>query len=110
MNTMTKVRIASRALAQVREMVDNEMSVQKCQVLLTVAEAGDAGIDITSLIQRLNLSKSAASKNVHSLSALTHDKRKGPDLVRIDVDPMNLKIRIARMTEKGKRVIEEVFS
>lgn len=102
-----KLSALSKALALFREL-DPDASVQKLQVFLAVAEVGSAGTTHQALIEELDMSKSHVSKTVADLTMLAHDKERGLDLIRSDVDPMNMRYRIIKLTSKGERLAEKL--
>jgi DNA-binding MarR family transcriptional regulator len=105
MNPTAVLAILSRA----RDLVDDSMSVQKLQILLAVAAAGDAGIDQGSLQQRTKQARSTCSKNVHDLTTVTARKEAGPGLVVVEQDAMNLRSNTVRLTQRGRSVVSQLF-
>lgn len=102
----SKLRTIQRFLLNVRQL-DQDMSVQRLNVLLDIAINGET--DQGSVVRRCGLSRSGGSKNVAAWSALTSTKRKGPGLVSSTADPMNLKTRILRLTPRGEAALEKVL-
>lgn len=96
-------------LGRARTLVDESMSVQKLETLLAVASAGEAGIDQTSLQQRVKQTRSTCSKYVHDLGTLTVRKAVGPGLVVVEPDPMNLRTNTVRLTARGRKVVAEIL-
>lgn len=96
-----------KLLRAVRKHIDPDITVQRLQVLLEIAMAGE--IDQGALSKRVDQTQSAVSKNVANLSDITATKRKGPGLVRRDIDPMRMTNRILSLTDKGKSTLQAVI-
>jgi len=101
-------QIPVRLLKEVRAQIDNEMSVQKLQILMCCLSSPD-GIDQQRLFQEMDQSRSAVSKNIADLTAFTSKKLPGPALLVSIPDPMNLTTRIIRVTPKGRQVWRDIL-
>lgn len=106
MNT-SELRKIQRFLNAARDHIDTDMTVQKLQVLIEVALSEP--LDQGTLVQKVNQTRSAVSKNVANWSALTYKKDKGPGFIRSDLDPMNLKTRILTITDRGKAALAKAL-
>lgn len=95
-----------RAIHIFRKECDDTASAQKLAVFLEIAIS--PGIDNQTLIHRLDLSRSNASKLVRDLTTLTARKEEGPGLVRQELDPMDLTRRHAFLTEKGEQLFQRI--
>ena len=98
-----------KVLKAVRNELDDDCSVQKVLILMAVAESGAAGIDQQTLQERTLVGRSNCSKIIADLTHLTYRKAPGPALVRSDADPMNMRIRIIRLTPKGEKAVAAIL-
>lgn len=94
----------ARVVRIFRDHVDKEASVQKLSVFLEIATS--PGIDNGTLIHRLDLSRSNASKLIRDLTDFTALKKPGPGVVRQEIDPMDMTRRMSFLTEKGERIFK----
>jgi DNA-binding MarR family transcriptional regulator len=85
------------------------MSVQKLQILMAIAAAGEGGIDQGSLQQRTKQARPTCSKNVHDLTTVTARKESGPGLVVVEQDAMNLRTNTVRLTQRGRTVVAQIL-
>jgi DNA-binding MarR family transcriptional regulator len=96
-----ELQAMSRFLKCMREVVDDAITVQKLDTLLTVALRPD-GIEQQNLMMAAKLSRSGTSKNVTDLTKLTSKHEQGPDLVESLIDPMNRVGRTVKLTRRGE--------
>lgn len=89
--------------------IAGDMTLQRLQVLLLIAESGSDGITLTEIARRADLQASNVSKLCHSWSKLTSRKEPGPGYVTIEADPMNLSTKYCRLTPKGREVLAQLF-
>lgn len=104
--SFSKISGINRAIAIFRRNCDDTSSVQKLAVFLEIGMT--PGIDNQSLIHRLGLSRSNASKLVRDLTDFTARKEPGPGLVRQELDPMDLHRRMSFLTEKGQALFDKI--
>lgn len=102
-----ELRKIQRFLIAIRGLTDQDMTVQRLNVLLEVAIRGE--VDQGAVVKAANLRRSATSKNVASWSRLTPLKKKGPGFIEQELDPMNLRTRILKITEAGLTVLNEAL-
>ncbi len=103
--SVAKANQVRRFLKAVRE-VDPDVSVQKLQVLVEVM--CNPGIDQASLLQSVDQSRSAVSKNIAEWSAINSRKKPGPGFIESRIDPMNRVSRLLYPTDKGKRMWDKL--
>lgn len=91
--------------------LDPNLPVNFVQVFLAVAAAPrDKGIETRALPERVDLSNSAVNRAVTYLGD-RHWKtpdRPGLGLVECKVDPYDRRMRIAKLTPKGQRVVDNM--
>lgn len=94
-------------LRAARDAISPDITVQRLLVLLSVAD--HPGCSQHDLGQRLTgISSTALSRNLADLSALTSRKLPGPNLIRQQPDPTNLRRKQLHLTRKGQRLIGEL--
>jgi DNA-binding MarR family transcriptional regulator len=103
-----ELQATSRFLKMMREVVDDSLTVQKLDTLLTVAMRPD-GIEQSQLMMAAKLSRSGTSKNVTDLTKLTSKHEQGPDLVESLIDPMNRVGRTIKLTRRGESQLLKAF-
>lgn len=86
-----------------------DMTLQKLQVLLVIAMAGDQGISMSEISRQATLSSSNTSKLVHGWTKLTAQKKPGPGFVTADPDPMDLATKYCKLTPKGRDFVNTVI-
>lgn len=92
----------SRFLKEARELIADDVTVQKLDTLVQVLLQPD-GIPQADILLKANLTRTAASKNVADLSSITSRKKAGPNLVESVIDPLNRTSRTIRMTPTGEK-------
>jgi DNA-binding MarR family transcriptional regulator len=101
-------KLLGRLLAVIEEFrkLDAEMPAQTIGTLLCVAV--EPGISVSELAKRLNLKRSAASRNVAALSAQrskSSASRKGYGLIAYKDDPDDSRRWTLHLTEKGEQFV-----
>jgi DNA-binding MarR family transcriptional regulator len=104
LTTTTKLR---RFLSASREHLGSEATVQKLQVLCEIML--QPGIDQQTLLQRVDQTRSAVSKNIADWSSITSLKKPGPGFVESRINPMNRVIRELYPTDAGKAAWSKVM-
>jgi DNA-binding MarR family transcriptional regulator len=94
-------------LAASRDLLGQEVTVQKVQVLCEVML--QPGIDQQTLIKRVNQTRSAVSKNLADWSDVTSTKQPGPGFIESRINPMNRVIRELHPTKRGQKVWEDLI-
>ena len=84
--------------------VDAEMPAQQIAVFLEVARA--PGITMKSLRETLGISQSSTSRNVSALGQVHRKGAPGRGLIVADVDPMERRRKVLRLTAAGRIVAE----
>jgi DNA-binding MarR family transcriptional regulator len=97
--------ILDRALRLARARLSPDITAQRLLILLAVYK--HEGFSQRELLQQLDsTSITALSRNLADLSALTTQKRPGPGLLELRVDPLNLRVKRVFLTAKGKRFMK----
>lgn len=78
---------------------DNKLDVNQIVFLLLIYHAGRAGIDYTELSNAMGVSHTVAGSNVKKYAAAGY--------VRMEIDPLRPRYRLAVMTDKGLNLINE---
>ena len=95
-----------RALRYVRARLNADVTAQRLLILICVSR--NQGLSQRELLSMLDsTSIPALSRNLADLSALTTQKRIGPNLIELRTDPMNLRIKRVFLTTKGKRFVRQ---
>lgn len=95
-----------RALA---DALGKDVSLSIGAIFARVAVAGDAGVDMGQLAEDLGLSSPAVSRAVQSLGRIHYSKtRAGLDLVEREVDPVDNRRRVLRLTPAGHEVLRRL--
>ena len=99
----------NRVLKAIRA-TTGDMTLQRLNTLLTIAEADPAGISLGEVGKRCGLQQSNTSKLVRSWTHLTATKQKGPAYVTAEADDMDLSTKICRLTPRGREFINTIFT
>jgi DNA-binding MarR family transcriptional regulator len=103
------MRILDRALHFARKKISTDITAQRLQVLLAVHF--HEGLSQRELLRFLDMTSiTALSRNIADLSRMTSRKLKGPGLLELRPDPLNLRVKRVFLTRKGKRFMEEWLS
>ena len=106
---MRTMRTLDRALHFARRKISTDITAQRLQVLLAVYF--HEGFSQRELLQFLDMTSiTALSRNLADLSRLTSKKIKGPGLLELRSDPLNLRVKRVFLTKKGKRFMQEWLS
>lgn len=84
--------------------LDEVMPTQSAEMFLLIAL--DPGKAVSSYSDELGVAQSTASRNVRYLSSEHWKRRPGLGLVEATADPMDNRVKLVRLTSKGKRVAE----
>ncbi len=103
--TKRELHTITRVINAVR-IVDDTMPVQTLSVFLGVAQKEP--ISISDLATLTGLAQSSASRNVAALSEWHWLKKPGLGLVKLEVDPMELRKKLVTLTPKGKKLVEQL--
>lgn len=99
-----------RILKAMGDEIDPAMPWQQGLVFLTVALAGDEGIDMVDLGREVALSKSAVSRNVGALGEWHRMGRPGLGLVETFTDYEDRRRKPVRLTAKGKAALRKILN
>lgn len=103
---MRTMRVLDRALEFARKKLSTDITAQRLQILLAVYF--NEGLSQRELLQFLEMTSiTALSRNIADLSRLTTRKLKGPGLLELRIDPLNLRVKRIFLTKKGKRFMEQ---
>lgn len=97
-----------RLLDAIGKEIDHNMPWHQGIVFLTIAEAGDEGIDMRQISRRVGIATSSVSRNVAALGYWHRLQRPGLGLVCTGVDPTDRRRRPVRLTNKGKALIQRL--
>lgn len=94
-----------RALRFARAELTADVTAQRLLILICVYF--NQGMSQRELLTKLeSTSITALSRNLADLSDWTTRKKKGPGLIELRADPMNLRIKRVYLTEKGNRFVQ----
>ena len=103
---MRTMRMLDRALHFARKKLTADITAQRLQILLAVYF--NEGLNQRELLGFLDMTSiTALSRNIADLSHLTTKKLKGPGLLELRVDPLNLRVKRVFLTKKGRRFMEQ---
>lgn len=103
------MRTLDRALQFARKKISTDITAQRLQILLAVYF--NEGLSQRDLLQFLDMTSiTALSRNIADLSRLTSRKLKGPGLLELRPDPLNLRTKHVFLTGKGRRFMEQWLS
>ncbi|MEJ2127825.1 MAG: hypothetical protein P8X81_03165 [Woeseiaceae bacterium] len=103
---MRTMRMLDRALHFARKKLTTDITAQRLQILLAVYF--NEGLSQRELLRFLDMTSiTALSRNIADLSRLTTKKLKGPGLLELRVDPLNLRVKRVFLTKKGERFMEQ---
>ena len=106
---MRTMRTLDRALHFARKKLSSDITAQRLQILLAVYF--NEGLSQRELLRFLDMTSiTALSRNIADLSVLTTKKLKGPGLLELRVDPLNLRVKRVFLTRKGTRFMERWLS
>lgn len=97
------VRLES-SLNKMREQTGSDFPMQHLIVLLDVAAHPDTPIG--QIAKRLNMPKSSASRAVAALSDWSWTKKNGYGLVKKEIDPMESRSKVIRLTAEGMHILQ----
>jgi DNA-binding MarR family transcriptional regulator len=96
------------ALREARRRLGPDVTVQRLLILLTVYQ--NEGLSQGELLEHLDsTSVPALSRNLADLSERTSRKTRGPGLLRLRPDPMNLRRKTVHLTAKGREVVAAIL-
>lgn len=105
-------KMKTRGLAQARKMIvefrklDDVMPTQAAEMFLLIAL--DPGKRVSVYGEELGVAQSTASRNVQYLSDLHWKKKPGLGLVETTTDTYDSRMKLVRLTPKGKRVADAI--
>jgi DNA-binding MarR family transcriptional regulator len=70
----------------------------------------DGYTHVADIISQTGFDKSTVSRQLAVLSNIGRGKKKGLDLLRIHEDPSDRRYKIVNLTDKGRKVMEELSS
>lgn len=101
--------VLDRALHFARKKIGTEITAQRLQVLLAVHfHEGLSQRELQRFLEMTSIT--ALSRNIADLSRLTSKKVRGPGLLELRPDPLNLRVKRVFLTKKGKRFMQEWLS
>lgn len=104
----------ARALAVLQALasiLNRDAPLVQAMALLSIARAGDGGVDQARLMTELKTSTAGISRTVQALSAVHYMKdREGYGLVERVFDPMDNRRRTLRLTASGRKAVAKVLS
>lgn len=103
-----KTQRVLKVLSTLRDVVADDLSVQKAQVLMAIA-GSPRGIALGDVQRMAGLTKSAASRNVLDLSDLTSRRKPGPGLVEMRPDPNNRAYKLVYLTPVGHDAVNKIL-
>ena len=94
-----------RALRYARAHLSADITAQR--LLILIAVYFHEGLSQRELLGHLDsTSITALSRNLADLSTLTTKKTVGPGLLKLTVDPLNLRVKRVSLTPKGRRFMK----
>lgn len=101
-----RLRSLDRALRFAREQLSSDITAQRLLILIAVYL--NEGMNQRELLKTLqSTSITALSRNLADLSGLTTRKSKGPGLIELRANPMNLRSKQVHLTEKGRAFVKQ---
>lgn len=95
-----------RALRFARAKISPDITAQR--LLILIAVYFHQGLSQRELLSHLeSVSVTALSRNIADLSKLTTKKQRGPGLLELRTDPLNLRVKRVFLTKKGTRFMEQ---
>jgi DNA-binding MarR family transcriptional regulator len=90
--------------------IDPDMPMGAAVSLLMIAngETADSGLSVTELSKLGDFALSSASRYVQALAEMDRHHRPGHDLVSDQIDPMERRRKVLKLTPKGKRVVNQL--
>lgn len=105
-NALTKFELALRAA---RRELGADVTVQRLSILLGVHR--NEGLSQSELLHHLDATSiTALSRNIADLSSRTSSKQKGPGLLELRADEMNLRRKTVHLTAKGRRLVGRILA
>lgn len=99
------LRALDRALRYARAKLHPDITAQRLSILIAVYF--HEGLSQRELLGHLELTSiTALSRNIADLSNLTTKKLRGPGLLELRTDPLNLRVKRVFLTGRGKRFME----
>jgi DNA-binding MarR family transcriptional regulator len=77
-------------------------------LMIAEGETPDGGLSVTELSNKGGFALSSASRYVQALAELDRHRRPGHDLVSDQVDPMERRRKVLKLTPKGKRILAQI--
>ncbi len=105
---MKRARKMLDELATLRAL-EGDMTLRRLQTLLIVYLAGDNGIYLSDIRKELDATGSNTTKLVQSWTKWTAKKEKGPGYMTSEPDPMDMKVRLVKITPKGRRFVDTIL-
>jgi DNA-binding MarR family transcriptional regulator len=100
-----QLQALDRALRFARAELTADVTAQRLLILICVYF--NQGMSQRELLTKLDsTSITALSRNLADLSDWTTRKKKGPGLIELRADPMNLRIKRVYLTEEGNRFVQ----
>lgn len=99
----------SKAIAPFAKYNPREVSCHTLLVFLLVGESRD-GILQTDIAKRLGIPKSTISRNCGILDTTTQKGGAGMGLISREAWHVDQRIKICRLTEKGRQLFDEIHS
>ena len=83
--------------------LDPEIQAQGLSTFLTIAKNDPSPISMRDLAESVGIAQSSCSRNVASLGKIHRHGRPGHQLVESYEDPMDRRIKLVKLTQKGRR-------
>lgn len=97
------------ALRFARSHLSPDVTVQRLLILICVYF--NQGLSQRELLTKLeSTSITALSRNLADLSAWTTRKKKGPGLIELRADPMNLRVKRVYLTNAGQKFVRSLLA
>ena len=108
-NMTVEMQQLEKALRFARSNLSADVTAQRLLILIGVYF--HEGLSQRELLTFLDsTSITALSRNIADLSGLTTKKVKGPGLLELRMDPLNLRVKRVYLTRKGRRFMENWFA
>lgn len=105
-NAADGLHLLDRALRFARRKISPDITAQRLLILIAVYR--NEGASQRELLRQLDsTSITALSRNIADLSSLTSRKSRGPGLLELRVDPMNLRVKRIFLTQRGKAFVRQ---
>lgn len=101
--------ITSTKLKPLLTLNEREFSIHTFAVFLAIAEHDKEGIFQADLVKYVPISKQAISRNTCLLADRTHKGGEGMQLVSKEVNPYNKKMYVLHLTDKGRKLYEDLM-